>query len=307
MKKLLGLGLALSLAGPASAFACAALGANGPVVMHGEEALIVWDAARGMEHFVRRAFFDGAPASFGFLVPTPTRPELAEVTGQVFTRLFEQYRMPPDRALRARPIDSNGPIAAAAVAPVQVIEQKTVAGMDASVLLASDGKALSDWLARNKYPSSPAIQAWLAPYIARGAYVTAFRVTADRGRAEAGSVRMSFKTAAPYFPYSEPAQRERSSRPFRLSVIAPEKFSAQLGGKRWGASVAYASPIERERMDALLEGVVPKDAVANSRWLTVFDEPASVRGVEDLTLSPAKDARKDARKFAPTLRSPIAP
>ncbi len=68
-----------------------------------EEALIVWDAAQQTEHFIRRANFAQARGSFGFVVPTPTRPALAEAEDGVFARLARLYLRPPSRrARRAR-------------------------------------------------------------------------------------------------------------------------------------------------------------------------------------------------------------
>src|SRR4051794_6648047 len=54
-----------------------------------EEALITWDPASKTEHFIRRAQFDSDAKSFGFLVPTPTAPKLAEVDGNVFYQLVD--------------------------------------------------------------------------------------------------------------------------------------------------------------------------------------------------------------------------
>ena len=59
------------------------------VTIETEQALIVWDAAASREHFVRRARFASTAADFGFLVPTPGVPELAEAPDAVFDRLHE--------------------------------------------------------------------------------------------------------------------------------------------------------------------------------------------------------------------------
>ncbi|MCA9610167.1 MAG: hypothetical protein KC619_31440 [Myxococcales bacterium] len=67
--------VATALVPPPPAEACAARGRQGPIPIEGEEALIIWDASRHRQHFVRRAAF-GAGEDFGFLVPTPSRPEL---------------------------------------------------------------------------------------------------------------------------------------------------------------------------------------------------------------------------------------
>ena len=61
-----------------NAWPCAPAPRNGQFVTINEEAaVIVWDAKTKTEHFIRMASFSGAE-DFGFLVPTPTKPELAE-------------------------------------------------------------------------------------------------------------------------------------------------------------------------------------------------------------------------------------
>src|SRR5690349_12193059 len=106
--------------------ACIALGRHGPIAIRGEEALIVWEPSTRKEHFVRTAGFDAQNEDFGFLVPTPARPELAEVDDEVFARLWAIYRQPVrSRSRSAAPSDGNH--AAAAQAPVEVLERRSVA------------------------------------------------------------------------------------------------------------------------------------------------------------------------------------
>ena len=57
-----------------------------------ESAVIVWEGATRTEHFVRRATFATTAADFGFLVPTPSKPELAEVVKAVNTLRGQQQR-----------------------------------------------------------------------------------------------------------------------------------------------------------------------------------------------------------------------
>src|SRR4051812_8458581 len=52
-----------------------------------ESALIVWDPVKKIEHFIRRAAFDTKSADFGFLVPTPSQPILAEVSDRIFREM----------------------------------------------------------------------------------------------------------------------------------------------------------------------------------------------------------------------------
>jgi hypothetical protein len=215
----------------------------------------------------------------------------------VFDRLYAIYEMKHDRV--GFPGGEKGAIAAAALPPVEVVEQKRVAGMDATVLRANDAGALSAWLAAHKYPSSPALANWLEPYVKSGAYVTAFKL-AGGVHTDSGAVRMSFVTDVPRFPYSEPiGNHER--RPFRISVLSRKRVLAKLGEKEW-LSPTYAGPISESESHALLDGVTPR-AAQREGWLTTFDEPGSVRGEQDLTF---KNVFWSTR-FASMITQPISP
>ncbi|MCU0677544.1 MAG: DUF2330 domain-containing protein [Myxococcota bacterium] len=258
--------------------ACAAFGPAGPVTIAGEEALIVFDAARGRQHFVRTAAFDGAPSDFGFLVPSPSQPELAEAPAEVFRELFAIYRRPESRrsrgALRAAGGGSEG--------EVEVVARELVAGLDATVLRATDADALRAWLQRNGYPSSEPLRAWLTPYVTKGWYVTAFKLAPGSRRGFATrAVRMSFDTRLPFYPYAEPAVEGRRGRPFRVSVVAPWRVDARLGHRRWSTAVAFADR-PGDRLVSALRDAVPSEAFDASSWLTVFDEPRSIRPDRDL-------------------------
>ena len=90
---LLALTTALATLAPRDATACATAPPAGAVVSVAEEsAVIVWDEATKTEHFVRRATFRSAAKDFGFLVPTPSKPELAEASDDSFTRLEDVIR-----------------------------------------------------------------------------------------------------------------------------------------------------------------------------------------------------------------------
>ena len=52
-----------------------------------ETAVILWDAEQEVEHFIRKGTFATSSRDFGFLVPTPTVPELSEVNGRLFDEL----------------------------------------------------------------------------------------------------------------------------------------------------------------------------------------------------------------------------
>ena len=172
-----------------------------------ETALIVWDASHRTQHFIRKASFHTAAEHFGFLVPTPSRPELAEAPDAVFTKLA-QITTPPSPPVRAGSAVRPGAVAHTAAPTVTVLETKQVAGYDAAILEANDATALNDWLARHEYQSSPELVDWLQPYIDRSWIITAVKIAKSQPKAPgvgSNAVRMSFQTDQPFFPYREPA------------------------------------------------------------------------------------------------------
>jgi hypothetical protein len=303
-------GVALALAGltlvRAPARACAGIGRAGPVFVRGEEALIVWDPAGRTEHFVRRAFFEGITEDFGFLVPTPSRPALAEVRSRVFHELFELYRAPMPRARGGEGLRTSAIGGVPASEPVTVLEERTVAGMDAAVLAASEAGALDGWLREHGYPSGPTLAAYVAPYVASGWIITAFRIAPGeigRRRFSSASVRMSFTTDRPFFPYSEP-QDDAAPRRFRVSVVAPQRMRGYLDRPQSGARAAWRPAAYAGRPAGLrrvLAPVLPTGASAGP-WLSTFDEPSSRRGTLDLFFEPDPTQRPRPSRIQSAIR-----
>jgi hypothetical protein len=283
----------------------------------GEDALIVWDPVARREHFVRRARFESAAEDFGFLVPTPTRPELAEAPDAVFERLEEAIR--PERIVLtgwkaeptvlllfpflmvfsksapegAIPVAAGPPLAAG----VRVLEERRVAGYDASVLAAEDAKALADWLRVHGYAEGPHLKEWLGHYVAAKWVITAFKVAGGAtGRALGTSaVRMSFDTDRPFFPYREPADQRNPApsnvpvptRQLRVFLLAPGRFEGRIGQTRpWQAALDYAAP--KSGLAGQVSPALPGGAVQEGAWLHAFRDAASPRpGIDDLFFSPA--------------------
>src|SRR5437016_5091513 len=95
------LAAAMCLTLPSEGDGCAAPHRPGDYVHVAEEsAVIVWDAPAKVQHFIRRATFDTKAKDFGFLVPTPTQPALADVDDAVFSFLEE--------AISPRIVDVSG-------------------------------------------------------------------------------------------------------------------------------------------------------------------------------------------------------
>jgi len=306
--------LALALASLAAfarpASACAPAPREGARVQIAEEsAIIVWNAAERTEHFVRRASFQGGGQDFGFLVPTPAKPELGEVGDEVFDRL-EQATRPAvvhddsvegiePTAICALPFlltrgAAKEEAAAVAVAPVRVIDAQRVAGYDAVVLEADDPRALADWLRAHGYASRPELSAWLAPYVAAKWKLTAFKIAGGAPAVSTAAVRMSFSAERPFFPYREPAdQRENlpagapADRLLRVFFIG----AARVGGAIGDAKAAWpGKAIWSDRLDAAPgAGALPLPLPPGA-WLTVFEDRATPRpGTDDLFFAPSTD------------------
>lgn len=263
----------------ASACAIAWSAAGSPPRIDAEQALIVWDAEHHTEHFLRQADFGSANVEFGFLVPTPSRPTLGEANPRLFQRLAPIYSRPPPRP---NSTTMGARSAGGGDTPVMVVETRRVAGLDATVLLARDASALASWLGDHGFSGRPALSTWLAPYVARGFYVTAFRFVpgADR-RALGAPVRLSFATDAPFYPYAEPTGASASGqRRFVLSVVGDARMSGRLGSAPWSARTAYAG--QSARLRQAIADSLPSGTTIGS-WMTTFEETNSVRGADDLT------------------------
>jgi hypothetical protein len=297
------------LSSPRAAHACAPAPPEGQHVdVSDEEALIVWDPAAGMEHFVRRARFRSSAADFGFLVPTPARPTLAEAPDAVFSSLARAIE--PEVVMRKRWVLEPVPLllwpvffmrgapprAQPPAGAVRVLETKRVAGYDAAVLQADDARALLGWLRSHGYAARPELLEWLKPYVQRKWIVTAFRVAAgDEGPDEiaTSAVRMSFETREPFFPYREPADQRGSPTPgriLRVFAVASARLAGRIGaGQAWAGRLLYASP--RADLAKLLEGVAPLPlSTPAASWLLAWEDSSTPRpGTDDLFLSPAPD------------------
>jgi hypothetical protein len=71
---------------PAAA-CCPAPPSGKPVVNADQTVILIWDAAAGMQHFIRKASFKSDAADFGFIVPSPNKPELEESGNEAFRYL----------------------------------------------------------------------------------------------------------------------------------------------------------------------------------------------------------------------------
>lgn len=259
-----------------------------------EEALVVWDSARKLEHLVRTAEFQGGSGAFGFLVPVPALPEIAEADERIFETLerFWESQRPEQDEWRFEGLTSltmrTRSAALPAAAGVTVLATARVAGMDATVLDAESPGALASWLEARAFSLRPELVSYVEPYVRERFKIVAFQYARDASTPLVGSraVRLSFATDRPFFPYREPSDAARPvPARFRLHVLATTSVSGVLGEARlpWPATVRYAGPFTEEP---------PPFARLSSPWITMFEELVQTRPVAgDLYLEPAAAPR----------------
>jgi hypothetical protein len=269
-----------------------------------ETAIIAWDAEKHVEHFVRRASFRTQGKDFGFLVPTPSRPELAEVPDTLFWDLerltaprVEVRRhftgidfMPFLLGLTLVSSRSAAPMVEATADPVRVLDEKRVGGYDAVVLEADDPKALADWLDGHGYDRRPTLVDWLASYVERKWKITAFKIAPPEiGAVQTAAVRMSFSAERPFFPYREPAdQRAIGAEPLtrrrlRIFYLGSERSEAAIGTNgKWPGITKWAAEVDGAAIPE------PSFGLRSKVWLTAFDDESSPRpGTDELFFAPA--------------------
>jgi hypothetical protein len=308
MKQVALLALVLVAATVRDSDACAPAPPLGEVVrIAEEEALIIWDPATKTETFIRRAGFESTARKFGFLVPTPTTPELSEVTDDLFAS-FRNLTQPSIQYTRGE--TNYEPVAGlwtcmgaadkvmksgAAPAAVRVLATANVAGFNASVLEADATGALTKWLDDNGFEITPQLTTWLDRYVTEKWKVTAFVVAADTGDSKhydvsTKSVKMTFETERPFYPYREPQLETtietnaklappKLARMLRLYFLSDQRYAATLAGEPWSAKL-----LESQKREW-----IPADLTTH-RHLTVFvDESSPRRGIEELYFAPNAD------------------
>lgn len=293
----------LGLVDVAPARACAPAPPPGEFVQIAEEtALIVWNAEANQEHFIRRGAFRTGAKDFGFLVPTPSKPELGAVPDAVISQLETMTR--PEIISGNRYTVNPLPIiawpffvflarsAAKASAPeaVRVLDAKQIGGYDAVVLEADDSIALANWLKDHGYDARPALQEWLKAYVEAHWKITAFKIAAGEPTVQTDAIRMTFTTDKPMYPYREPKdQRENlppeaqfGTRLLRVFFLSTERVGATVGSGPFAGSPTWSGPVKSPLK-------LPFSA-PDKPWLTVFEDNSFPRqGTDELFFSRSTD------------------
>jgi hypothetical protein len=307
----------------AEAPACCAVGRSGePVVNADQSVIIIWDAETKTQHFIRRASFASKAEDFGFLIPSPTAPELSESGNEAFPVL--QKLTEPEIIRRAAPSTgvgcgaSKGAFSTVSTAiggggSVEVLSEKVVAGFKASVLKSTSAGALTEWLAEHGYDFSPAVEAWAEPYIRDGWKITALKVAADAGSATkkdvtAAALRLSFRTDRPLFPYREPDSKRdadslsRRDRLLRIYFIADGRYRGELTKEvPWTGRTVWSNKLTAADRNVIL-GLLKlhENTGPAAWWLTEFEDKWPYR-VAPADVYFARDKNQGSMKRPPII------
>lgn len=268
-----------------TALGCCAVSASGvPAVNADQTVILIWDREHQTEHFIRRASFRSGGDSVGFIVPTPSRPQLEEAGNKAFPYL-EKITAPGESKGIELPIGCAAPPNRTYAASVRVIEEKTVAGYHAVVLAADSGSALVSWLRDHGYAFTPEVAAWAQPYLEKRWYMTAMKIDKDGGNRTsaalaASALRITFQTDRPLFPYREPDSRHDASllhapdRLLRIYFLAESRYEGQFpSAQPWSGKTQWSQPLPSNQRSQLLEDLgLPESTGPAKAWLTKFED-----------------------------------
>ncbi len=170
----------------------------------------------GKERLILQVSYKGSASEFAWLVPTPSRPKLASADLSVFDSLHRatasriRYWLNADKATRFSLYPGAGAAGAhlGATPSVQLLERRSVAGYDVSVLRATRADDLLDWLHKNGYRVPDKAAPILAEYISKGWVFSAARIdttklTGTGSRAVEGFLKplqLDFVAPEPVYP-----------------------------------------------------------------------------------------------------------
>lgn len=276
-----------------------------------EQVLIVHDAAKNREHFIREVAFRKADESFGFVVPTPARPEVDKLAKSPFTALRTLFPFdPPTIGIGVGLLGRGGGGGTGSGfgrgRGVEVLETTKVGSFTAFVLKADDDQALAGWLREHELQTTPESEAWLAHYVRLKFFYVAMRYDPPKRKSSedanaplaAETIRISFDTPVPFYPYLEPTM-ERGNDPRVLDLwmvgtqaVTPVAVRDQDGKREWIRPLRTGEHKDDAR--ELLTGIEPSiDAALPAGKLivqTFQDQKRSRAGIGDILFAPTTKA-----------------
>ncbi|MBT3356308.1 DUF2330 domain-containing protein [bacterium] len=172
-----------------------------------QKAVIFYE--EGIEDLFISISFNGTADDFGWIVPTPSEPEVTKSTDTLFTMLNEITRPEYPAPVTQNRWEKNT-LGGAQDSGVQVLQTKKIEYYDISVLKADNKEGLYNWLNDNGYRFPQAGKYIIDEYIENGWVFTAIkinnqqtgtsRVSNQLKSGHAIPLRLNFKTEKAVFP-----------------------------------------------------------------------------------------------------------
>lgn len=255
-----------------AANSCGTAHASGQsVYLKGEQVVIIWDPVTKIEHFVRRAQFSASSREYGFIVPVPSVPEVVEVTDKPFDWLMKL--LPAPRGGFAKGGSGGGQ---APTGSVTVHSTQNVGDYEVTVLSGMTADAVRDWLKEHGYEARAALTDWFKSYVAKKWKFAAFKFNhKDSGPAWTKAIRLSFKTAYPYYPYKAPVDDwpEDRIKPMTVYFISDTEYDARFLNSRapWDALKVLTGLLKPAQFQFVVDSFqIAELPTRNPRVLTVF-------------------------------------
>lgn len=209
---------------PGDANACvgiSSLGGMGPPI-DVERVLVVWDARTGTEDLVRETRFRGADATFGFVIPVPSKPEVSAVAKPPFDTLQRSFAFEQTIGIggvgRASSSGAQGPgQGPGSTDGLNIVAKERVGSFTSTVLAPTDAGSLERWLRDQGFKADAITKAWIDDYVTMGFHFVAFRYeggapAGPEGAMKSETVRLRFNTPHPFVPYREPSASAKGAR-----------------------------------------------------------------------------------------------
>ncbi len=288
-----------------------------------EQTLIVFDDKKKHQHFIREVAFNTSDEAFGFVVPTPARPQVDAVKKSPFGDLRLKFPFRRVVGVFGKGGLGFGSGAARGGGGVKVLEKKRVGSFTAYVLAADDEKALASWLKKHQLVSTPEADVWLKHYVDMKFFYVAMRYNPPKGAAKkrspvkAETMRISFDTPVPYYPYFEPDVPKGisalSQRMLELWVVGAQA-SVPVAARSQEGKVSWVRPLAEGTQHANAGAGLKAALGAEAKLLpegelqvqTFIDQKRSRKGFGDvLFVSKQKRELDDATKAMLTSYLPV--
>ncbi len=258
------------LAPVAGAEACGAyIPREGEAGMARERGLVLWDGRTERVLMELSVTGEASEAAWIFPVPAPAVVELGDSAILDELETLTAPRVVVDRRWSFGPMMSAGAPDGAGRG-VTVLEQQTLGPFEVTTLAASEATALEDWLKENGYTFPFGLTEVLAPYVERGWFYVAARLTpAGQGESLNGQLDplwITFEADTPVYTMRPAAM---APAPFPLSVYVLADHRVEKVAASGASRVAYAGFLDSAGLPA---GSQVAPLLSGRQFLTRFDD-----------------------------------